>query len=116
MGRSRTIELLRDVDDLPADDRQFVAALERGLRVLRVFSSAHETLSNGELARGTGVVRKEATDLDGQRSLVGEHAAVGRPIQRGDPPRLARPETLQDQSAPLFAEDFTRGDQVNAKL
>ena len=49
MGRSRTIELLRDVDDLPSDDRQFVAALERGLRVLRMFSSAHETLSNGEL-------------------------------------------------------------------
>ena len=55
MGRSRTIELLRDVDDLPADDRQFVAALERGLRVLRMFSSAHETLSNGELARGTAL-------------------------------------------------------------
>ena len=71
MGRSRTIELLRDVDDLPADDRQFVAALERGLRVLRMFSSAHETLSNGELARGTALSKATISRLTYTLSRLG---------------------------------------------
>jgi DNA-binding IclR family transcriptional regulator len=71
MGRSRTIELLRDVDDLPADDRQFVAALERGLRVVRMFSSAHETLSNGELSRGTALSKATISRLTYTLSRLG---------------------------------------------
>jgi DNA-binding IclR family transcriptional regulator len=71
VGRNRTIELLRDVDDLPADDRQFVAALERGLRVLRMFSSAHETLSNGELSRGTALSKATISRLTYTLSRLG---------------------------------------------
>lgn len=71
MGRSRTIELIRDAEDLPDDDRQFVAALERGLRVLRMFSSAHETMSNGELARGTALSKPTISRLTYTLSRLG---------------------------------------------
>lgn len=63
MSRSRTIEVLRDLEQIPTNDRQFVTALERGLRVLRTFSSAHETLSNGELARRTGLSKATISRL-----------------------------------------------------
>lgn len=55
LSRYRTIELLSDAGtgNRSADDRQFVGALERGLRVLRAFASAHEALSNGQLAQRT---------------------------------------------------------------
>ncbi len=71
MGRSRTIELLQDMDGAPSDDRQFVIALERGLRVLRMFSSAHETLSNGELARGTALSKATISRLTYTLSRLG---------------------------------------------
>jgi DNA-binding IclR family transcriptional regulator len=71
MGRSRTIELLREADDLSADDRQFVAALERGLRVLQMFSSAHAALSNGELARGTTLSKATISRLTYTLSRLG---------------------------------------------
>jgi DNA-binding IclR family transcriptional regulator len=55
LSRYRTIELLSEsgADIRPAEDRQFVGALERGLRVLRAFASGQETLSNRELAQRT---------------------------------------------------------------
>ena len=71
MGRSRTIELLREADDLSADDRQFVTALERGLRVLQMFSSAHAALSNGELARGTTLSKATISRLTYTLSRLG---------------------------------------------
>jgi DNA-binding IclR family transcriptional regulator len=45
------------------DDRQFVSALARGLRVLRVFASAHETLSNRALADRTGLSKPTISRL-----------------------------------------------------
>lgn len=65
MSRYRTIELLSDsgASVRAADDRQFVGALERGLRVLRAFASGHETLSNRELAQRTGLSKPTISRL-----------------------------------------------------
>jgi DNA-binding IclR family transcriptional regulator len=71
MTRNRTIEVLSDPRDRPLDDRQFVSALARGLRVLRVFSSAHETLSNRTLADRTGLSKPTISRLTYTLSRLG---------------------------------------------
>lgn len=71
MTRNRTIEVLSDPRDRPLDDRQFVSALARGLRVLRVFASAHETLSNRALADRTGLSKPTISRLTYTLSRLG---------------------------------------------
>jgi DNA-binding IclR family transcriptional regulator len=71
MTRNRTIEVLSDPRDRPSDDRQFVSALARGLRVLRVFSSAHETLSNRAFADRTGLSKPTISRLTYTLSRLG---------------------------------------------
>jgi DNA-binding IclR family transcriptional regulator len=71
MTRNRTIEVLSDPRDRPSDDRQFVSALARGLRVLRVFSSAHETLSNRTLADRTALSKPTISRLTYTLSRLG---------------------------------------------
>jgi DNA-binding IclR family transcriptional regulator len=71
MTRNRTIEVLSDPRDRPLDDRQFVSALARGLRVLRVFSSAHETLSNRTLADRTALSKPTISRLTYTLSRLG---------------------------------------------
>lgn len=55
----------------PKGDRQFVASLERGLRILRAFESAHETLSNGDLARRTTLAKPTISRLTHTLSCLG---------------------------------------------
>jgi hypothetical protein len=71
MTRNRTIEVLSDPCDRPSDDRQFVSALARGLRVLRVFASAHETLSNRALADRTALSKPTISRLTYTLSRLG---------------------------------------------
>jgi DNA-binding MarR family transcriptional regulator len=71
MTRNRTIEVLSDPRDRPSDDRQFVSALARGLRVLRVFASAHETLSNRALADRTALSKPTISRLTYTLSRLG---------------------------------------------
>jgi DNA-binding IclR family transcriptional regulator len=71
MTRNRTIEVLSDPRDRPTDDRQFVSALARGLRVLHVFSSGHETLSNRTLADRTGLSKPTISRLTYTLSRLG---------------------------------------------
>jgi DNA-binding IclR family transcriptional regulator len=71
MTRNRTIEVLNDPRDRPLDDRQFVAALARGLHVLRAFSSAHETLSNRALSDRTGLSKPTISRLTYTLSRLG---------------------------------------------
>jgi DNA-binding IclR family transcriptional regulator len=71
MTRNRTIEVLNDPRDRPTDDRQFVSALARGLRVLHVFSSGHETLSNRTLADRTGLSKPTISRLTYTLSRLG---------------------------------------------
>jgi DNA-binding IclR family transcriptional regulator len=71
MTRNRTIEVLSDPRERPLDDRQFVAALARGLRVLRVYASAHETLSNRALADRTGLSKPTISRLTYTLSRLG---------------------------------------------
>jgi DNA-binding IclR family transcriptional regulator len=64
MSRYRKIDLLSQSEkESPTDDRQFVAALERGLRVLRAFASSRDLLSNGELAQRTGLSKPTISRL-----------------------------------------------------
>lgn len=64
MSRYRTIDLLSHAEKgRPTDDRQFVGALERGLRVLRAFASSRDLLSNGELAQRTGLSKPTISRL-----------------------------------------------------
>lgn len=64
MTRYRTIDVMSGAQTgRPADDRQFVGALERGLRVLRAFSSSRDVLSNGELAQRTGLSKPTISRL-----------------------------------------------------
>lgn len=49
--------------DQQSGDRQFVAALERGLRVLRAFASSREVLSNTELAKRTELTKPTVSRL-----------------------------------------------------
>ncbi len=64
MSRYRTIELLSGgARGRPADDRQFVEALERGLRVLRAFTSSRDVLSNADLAQRTGLSKPTISRL-----------------------------------------------------
>lgn len=71
MTRNRIIEVLSDPRDRPLDDRQFVSALARGLRVLRVFASAHETLSNRALADRTELSKPTISRLTYTLSRLG---------------------------------------------
>lgn len=71
MTRNRTIEVLSDPSDRPTDDRQFVSALARGLRVMHVFSSGHETLSNRTLADRTGLSKPTISRLTYTLSRLG---------------------------------------------
>jgi DNA-binding IclR family transcriptional regulator len=73
VSRYRTIELLNDGGAAvrPAGDRQFVAAVERGLRVLRAFASGREALSNGELAQRTGLSKPTISRLTYTLSRLG---------------------------------------------
>ncbi len=45
------------------DDRQFVTSLERGLKILQVFSRSSGGLSNGDLAEQTGLARSTISRL-----------------------------------------------------
>jgi DNA-binding IclR family transcriptional regulator len=64
LSRYRTVETLsEDERAQPSEDRQFVAALERGLRVMRAFSSSRDLLSNGELAKRTGLTKPTVSRL-----------------------------------------------------
>ena len=71
MTRYRSIEVLNDLDDRPTGDRQFVSAVERGLRVLRAFSSAHEALSNRDLADRTALSKPTISRLTYTLSRLG---------------------------------------------
>lgn len=71
MTRYRTIEVLGDLDERRSDDRQFVSAVERGLRVLRAFSSAHETLSNRDLADRTALSKPTISRMTYTLSRLG---------------------------------------------
>jgi DNA-binding IclR family transcriptional regulator len=70
MGRTRKIEVLREMQR-PDGDRQFVAALDRGLRVLRAFTSSRDALSNGELSKRTGLSRPTVSRLTYTLARVG---------------------------------------------
>jgi DNA-binding IclR family transcriptional regulator len=80
MGRSRTIELLRNGDDLPSNDRQSGALAERDLRVLRVPLSAHATLSNGEFAPSAALSNADLSRLT--HMLSGLEYLAHNPLSR----------------------------------
>jgi DNA-binding IclR family transcriptional regulator len=64
LTRYRTIDVMSGAKaGRPADDRQFVGALERGLRVLRAFTSSRDVLSNGDLAQRTGLSKPTISRL-----------------------------------------------------
>lgn len=64
MTRYRTIDVMSGAKtERPADDRQFVGALERGLRVLRAFASSRDVLTNGDLAQRTGLSKPTISRL-----------------------------------------------------
>ena len=70
--------------DEPPDDRQFVTALARGLDILRCFTVGDRALSNGDIAKRTGLPKSTVSRLTYTLTQLGYlHPAQGNGYRIG---------------------------------
>src|SRR5689334_17253566 len=98
----------RDAGEQPARDRQFVAALARGLEILRVFAPNERMLGNQEIAQRTGLPKPTVSRLTHTLTKLGYltySARLGK-YQLGTPVLSLGYAALANMDVRLVARPF----------